>query len=48
MSYQVIPSDSTYGDSHSSLYEGNHQGYHLSLLPLSIPIPLFTISNGDP
>ena len=48
MSYQVIPSDSTRGNSHSSLYESNHRDYHFSLLPFSEPIPLFTISNGNP
>ena len=48
MSYQVIPSDSAYGDSHPSLYESNHRDYNFSLIPLGIPIPLFIVPNGNP
>ena len=48
MGYQVISSDSAHGDSHSSLYEGDHQDYHFSLLPPGVPVPLFTVPNGNP
>ena len=48
MSYQIIPIDFAHGDSHLSLYEGNHQDYHFSFLPLGVPVPLFIVSNGDP
>ena len=48
MGYQVIPKNSTHRDSHPSFYEGNHRDYHFSLLSLGIPIPLFTVPNGNP
>ena len=48
MGHQVIPSDSTHGDSHPPLYEGNYKDYHFSLLPLCIPVPLFIVPNGNP
>ena len=48
MGYQVIPSDSARGDFHLPLYEDNHGDYYFSLLPLSVPFPLFTIPNGNP
>ena len=48
MGYQVIPSDSTHKDSYPSLYEANHGDYYLSFLPLSVPLSLFTVPNGNP
>ena len=46
-SWILIPNDCAYGDSHPSLYEGNHRDYHFPLLPLSMSIPFFTVSNED-
>ena len=47
MGYQIILSDSAYGDSHPSLYEGNNWDYYFSLLPFSVPLPLFTVPNEN-
>ena len=48
MSNQVIPSYSTDRDSYPSLYKGDHKDYYFSLLPYSVPFPLFAIPNRNP
>ena len=48
MGYQIIPSDSAHEDSYRSLYEGNHGDYYFSLLPFSVPLPLFTVPIRNP
>ena len=48
MSNKVVPSHSTHGDSHPSLYKGNHRDYYFSLLPQGMPLPPTTIPNGNP
>ena len=47
MSPKVVPSDSAHGDSHPTLYKGNHWDYHFSLLPFLVPFPFLTIPNKD-
>ena len=46
MGPKIILGYGTYGDSHPALYEGNHRDYHLSLLLVFMPLPLFTIPNA--
>ena len=45
MGLKVVP-DSTHRDCHPSFYEGNHQDYYLSPLPIFVPLTLFTIPNA--
>ena len=47
MNPKVIPSDYAHGDSHPSLYKGNHWDYYFSFLPISVPVLFLTIPNGD-
>ena len=46
MSPKIVSSNSTYRDCHPSFYEGNHRDYDLSLLPVFMPLPLFTVRNS--
>ena len=46
MSSKVVPIDGTHGNSHPNLYEGNHWDYYFSLLPIFMPLPLFTVPNA--
>ena len=52
MSSKVVSSNSTHRDFYPFLYEGNHQDYYLSDLPILVPLTLFTVPNaysrGDP
>ena len=52
MGPKIIPGYDAHRDSHPALYEGNHRDYHLSLLPIFVPLSLFTVpksySWGDP
>ena len=43
MSPKVVLGDSAHGDSHPSLYKGNHRDYHFSLLPFLVSFPFGTI-----
>ena len=46
MGPKVVPGNSTHKDCHPSFYEGNHRDYYLSLLPVFVSLPLFTIPNA--
>ena len=46
MDPKIIFSYSAHGDSHPALNEGNHHHYYLSLLPVFLPLPLFTVLNA--
>ena len=46
MGPKIIPGYGAHGDSHPALYEGNHRDHHLSLLPVFVPLPLFTVPNS--
>ena len=45
MGPKIIPGYGANRDSHPALYEGNHRDHYFSLLPVSVPLPLFTIPN---
>ena len=45
MSAKVVPSYVAYGNSHPTLYEGNHWDHYFSLLPFFVPLSLLTVSN---
>ena len=45
MSPKIIPGYGAYGDSHPALYEDNYRDHYLSLLPIFVPLLLFTISH---
>ena len=47
MGPKVVPSNRSHRDSYPSFYKGNHWDYHLSLLPLLMPLPFLTIFNRD-
>ena len=46
MGPNVIPSNGAHGDFHPTFYEGNHGDYYLSLLPIFMSLPLFTVPNA--
>ena len=48
MGSNIILGYDAHRDSHPALYEGNHRDYYFSLLPVSVPLPLFTIPNTYP
>ena len=46
MGPKIIPGYSAHGDPHPTLYEGNHWDYYLSLLPVFMPLSLFTVPDA--
>ena len=46
MGPKIVPSNSTHRDCHPFFFEGNHQDYDLSPLPVFVPLSLFTIPNA--
>ena len=46
MGSKVVFGNGTNRDCHPFFYEVNHQDYYLSLLPVFVPLTLFTISNA--
>ena len=46
MGLKVVPDNNTPRDCHPSFYEGNHRDYYLSLLPVFMSLPLFTVRNS--
>ena len=45
MGPKVIPGYSIHGNSHPSLYEGNHWDHNFSLLPFFVPLSLLIVPN---
>ena len=43
---KIISSNDTHGNPHPTIYKGNNWDYHLSLLPVFVPLPLFTVPNA--
>ena len=48
MGNKVVPSHSTHGDSHPSLYKGNYRDYYFPFLPQGVPLPSVAMPNGNP
>ena len=46
MGPKIIPGYGSHGDSHSAFYEDNHRDYYLSLLPVFMPLSLFTVPDA--
>ena len=46
MSPKIIAGYGAYGDSHPALYEGNYWDHYLSLWPIFVPLPFFTVPNA--
>ena len=47
MGPKIVPSDYSHGNSHPTLYKGNHWDDHFSRLPFLVPFPFLTIPNRD-